>query len=93
MSSNEPRYSAYATLVINSIYALRESGGGRFTAEQLAAALGFKLTHNFRRRLREAAQMGVVKLNLLYADSKRMVFEYELIPYEEQVKNAADIPF
>lgn len=56
------KFSVYEDAVSHGIGHMVRNGGGLYTFAQIAAAMGMKDTRHFRRRIREQAARGAVRL-------------------------------
>lgn len=58
----QARLTAYAQYVFSNVKEAARSGGGVYSYDELAAMVGLKPTHNFRRRINEMVSDGSLKL-------------------------------
>ena len=53
-----PRTTAYKEFVFSNLPSIVRGRGGQYTYDELAALVGLKPTHNFRKRVRELVAEG-----------------------------------
>lgn len=58
----QARLTAYAQYVFTNVKEVARSGGGVYSYDELAALVGLKSTHNFRRRINEMVSDGTLVL-------------------------------
>lgn len=62
MSTTTNRATAYKEFVFYNLPQAVKAGQGAYNYKELAAMLGLKTTQHFKRRVRELASMGILKI-------------------------------
>jgi len=62
MTSGTTRTTAYGEYVFSNLASCVRSGGGLYNYDELAAMVGLKPTHNFRKRVRQMVAEGLLQL-------------------------------
>lgn len=78
MSSATPRNSVYASYVFSNIVSSLSQGQGAYNVNDLAAAVGLKPTHNFRRRLKQMVEAGQLREELAFSPNNGTQAIYSL---------------
>jgi len=62
MTSRTPRTTSYGEYVFTNVASTVRSGAGLYNYDELAAMVGLKPTHNFRKRVRQMVAEGLLQL-------------------------------
>lgn len=62
MATRTTRTTAYGEYVFTNLASSVRSGAGLYNYDELAAMVGLKPTHNFRRRVRQMVAEGILQL-------------------------------
>lgn len=61
-----PRTTAYAEYVFSNLALSVRSGAGLYSYDELAAMVGLKPTHNFRKRVRQMVSEGALVMQAVF---------------------------
>jgi len=84
-----PRTTAYATYVFSNLPPTVKSGGGLYNYEELAAMVGLKPTHNFRKRVKDLVAAGVLEFHAAFTPLGGIEARYSTV----EVQAPKETPF
>lgn len=90
MSHTFERFTVYSSYVFSNVLSTLAVGQGAYTMDELASMVGLKPTHNFRRRIRQMVDRGLIVAKPVFSSGKGLTAIYMLPVDETQIE---EIPF
>jgi len=81
------KVTIYSEYVFSNVVSILGSGGGDYDIKALAAACGLKPTHNFKRRVMQLVDQGVIKAHAARTANGGLIAVFslpEVVSSEEQ---------